>query len=105
MAKRTRRGQARGDDPLFESKPDLPAIDLHGRTLAEAERVVRNRIETLARTHRGALVHIVTGKGRNSIGGAVLQPGIERLLLGPMKVYISRCEPDLDQGGFLLRLR
>ena len=105
MAKRSRRARDGGDEPLFESRPDLPPIDLHRYTLAEAERVVRNRIETLARTHRGALVHIVTGKGRNSIGGAILRPGIERLLTGPLRVHLSRCEPDLDHGGFLLRLR
>lgn len=105
MGKRRRRGRPGGNEPLFESKPDLPPIDLHRHTLVEAERVVRNRIETLARTHRGALVHIVTGKGQNSSAGPVLRPGIERLLQGPLKVYISRFESDLDQGGFLLRLR
>lgn len=105
MGKRRREGRSGADEPLFESKPDLPNIDLHRHTLAEAERIVRNKIEALARTHRGAIVHIITGKGRNSSAGPVLRPGIERLLLGPLKVYIGRCEPDLDQGGFLLRLR
>jgi DNA-nicking Smr family endonuclease len=105
MAKRSRRNQPREDEPLFESQPDLPPIDLHRHTLAEAEKIVRDRIQTSARSRSGGLVHIITGRGRNSVGDPVLGPGIHRLLAGSLAVHIRRLEPDLDGGGFYVLLR
>lgn len=93
-----------GHDRLLDVRPRA-TLDLHGDTAADAERRVRDFILTHARVSRGAVVHIITGKGRGS-GGKPVLPGVVRRVLSSDTVarYVSEWDRDLDEAGFLVRL-
>jgi len=97
--------------PSFDSYDDLlgarvvTELDLHGRTQLEAERDVRSFIATAARAHPGAVVRIITGKGRNSPGRARLPSTVRRLLNGELTPYCADWDVDVDEGAVLVRLR
>lgn len=100
----------RNRQPRFDSRDDLldgagATLDLHGRTAAEAQAMVRAFIAMQARTARGSVVHIITGKGRGSADGAVLRPVVAAELRGSCARYIASQSPDVDDGGFVVRLR
>ncbi|HKI93793.1 MAG TPA: Smr/MutS family protein [Gemmatimonadales bacterium] len=99
----------RTGDPLFDATP-VATLDLHGFTAAEAERAVVNVVRTTARRHPGGVVHVITGKGRGSgggsgRGGSVLRPLVKRLLTGELKPLIGDFARDLDEGGWLVRVK
>jgi DNA-nicking Smr family endonuclease len=100
----------RNRQPQFDSRDDLldgaaATLDLHGRTAAEARPMVRAFIASQARTARGSVVHIITGKGRGSPHGAVLRPAVAAELRGSCARFIVSHSPDVDDGGFVVRLR
>lgn len=105
MKKRNRNATPRRDpfEPL-DGAIDA-ALDLHGDRADEARtRVVR----FLAEAHRrkpGALVHVITGKGRGSARGPVLKGAIRSLLRADTVKEVAAWGPDLDGGGYLIRLR
>jgi DNA-nicking Smr family endonuclease len=89
-------------DPLEGTPADT--LDLHGCRASEAAAAVRAFVQRARRRTPGALVHVITGRGRNSPNGPVLKPTVKRLLESgslPVKTWGE----DLDEGGFLLRLR
>ncbi len=104
MSKR-RRSRLQFDDGDDLLDGDAAVLDLHGRTAQEARRLVRDFIATRARSVRGGLVHIITGKGRHSPNGSVLQPAVKTELAGACASFIAVCSPDIDEGGFRVRLR
>ncbi len=55
-------------------------LDLHGSSAREAEIQVYNFLQRHARTSRGKVIHIITGKGTNSDGPPVLPGLVARLL-------------------------
>ena len=57
------------------------------------------------RKQRGELIHIITGKGRHSPDGAVLKGAVKTLLKGDLAPMIKAFGPDLDEGGYLVRVR
>jgi len=61
-------------------QPVVATLDLHGRTAAEAERLVRDFILTSTRGASGQVVRIVTGKGTGSAGKPVLLPLVRQWL-------------------------
>ncbi|MGQ0649762.1 MAG: Smr/MutS family protein [Gemmatimonadaceae bacterium] len=85
--------------------PVTQTLDLHGAGAAEARTIVKRFIETAARHSPGALVHVITGKGRGSAGGAVLKPVVRGLLAGDLARLTVEWALDADGGGFLVRLR
>ena len=101
----------RSRQPQFDSRDDLldgsgATLDLHGAGAAEARAAVRAFIATQARTARGSVVHIITGKGRGSSHGAVLRPAVAAELRGPACApLIADWSRDTDDGGFKVRLR
>jgi DNA-nicking Smr family endonuclease len=91
-------------DPLLDARPEA-TLDLHGDTALEAERTTHDFIATHARVSGGSIVHVITGRGRGSTGRPVLPGAVLRVLRGSAKQFIADFERDLDDGGFLVRLR
>ena len=81
------------------------ALDLHGRTASEAREMVRSFLALSARRWPGSVVHIITGKGRGSVGRPVLRGAVAGMLRGELAPRIADWERDIDEGGFLVRLR
>ncbi len=94
-----------GHDALLDVQPRA-TLDLHGDTAADAERRVRDFILTHARISRNEVIHVITGRGRRSRGRPVL-PGVVRRVLSSDAVarHVSEWDRDLDEAGFLIRLR
>jgi DNA-nicking Smr family endonuclease len=105
MAKRRRATEppANPFDPL--DGPVAQTLDLHGAGVADARTSVKRFIESAARHSPGALVHVITGKGRGSQGGPVLKPVVRQLLAGELDRLTRDWAADPDGGGFLVRLR
>lgn len=105
MAKRRRATErpANPFDPL--DGPVAQTLDLHGAGVADARTSVKRFIESAARHSPGALVHVITGKGRGSQGGPVLKPVVRQLLAGELGRLTRDWAADPDGGGFLVRLR
>ncbi|MGD0484436.1 MAG: Smr/MutS family protein [Gemmatimonadales bacterium] len=91
-------------DPLLDA-PVHAALDLHGCTAAAARGLVRSFVESAARSAPGAVVHVITGKGRGSAGGPVLRGAVAALLRGELAPRVADWGRDVDEGGFLVRLR
>ena len=109
MARKKKRGGVRhpqfgffGD--LLDATP-VATLDLHGDTAMEAQRRVRDFILTQSRIARGQVVHIITGRGRGSRGGPVLPGVVRKLLDGEVSRFVQEFDRDLDEAGFLVRLR
>jgi DNA-nicking Smr family endonuclease len=84
--------------------PIADTIDLHGFTAAQAIPMVEAFVRRVRRREPGALVHVVTGRGRGSPGRPVLKPKI-RTLLKNGTLPVAHWGEDLDGGGYLLRLQ
>jgi hypothetical protein len=91
-------------DPLLDATPRA-TLDLHGDTAADAERRVADFIRTQARVRPGQVVHVITGKGRGSAGRPVLPGAVRRVLAGDIARFVADWDKDLDEAGFLIRLK
>lgn len=100
------RRQPRWDpfDPLLDAEP-VATLDLHGFTAMEAERAVTNFITTWRGRAAGEVVHIITGRGRGSRGRPVLRGAVKRFLAGDIARFVDEFHLDLDEGGYLVRLK
>jgi len=58
-----------------------------------------------ARSKRGGVVHIITGKGKGSESEAVLRPLVAAELRGACAPYVADWSRDTDDGGYIVRLR
>src|SRR5207253_8818319 len=65
-------------DPLLDARAD-GELDLHGFGAIEARSAVRAFLESWRRRKAGAVVHIITGKGKGSAGGPVLRGLVKTL--------------------------
>lgn len=93
-----------GHDPLLDARPRA-TLDLHGDTALQAERRVRDFIVAHAQISRGQVLHVITGKGRGSGGRPVLPAAVRRVLSGDVARFVAEWDRDLDEAGFLIRLR
>ena len=104
-----RRGKT--SHPAFDSRDpllDAPAdgeLDLHGFGAIEARSAVRAFLESWRRRKAGAVVHIITGKGKGSAGGPVLRGLVKTLLQGELRGMVSECGLDDGEGGYRVRVR
>lgn len=93
--RRQLRKLARGDCPIQDT------LDLHGRTLAEAESAVRHFIQR-ARHQRRRYVCVITGVGHHSPEGAVLKPRIcDALRANPAVLGFTPAPPAKGGKGAL----
>jgi DNA-nicking Smr family endonuclease len=84
--------------------PVADTLDLHGMTWSEAEPAVVAFLNRVRKRQPGALVHVITGKGRGSPGRPVLKTRV-RTLLKAGGLPVEAWGTDLDGGGFLIRLQ
>lgn len=91
-------------DPLLDARP-AATLDLHGDTALQAERRTHDFIVTQARIAPGGVVHIITGRGRGSAGRPVLPGAVRKTLRGSAAQFVADFDRDLDDGGFLVKLR
>lgn len=105
VAKRTssRRPPRDPFDPL--DGPVAESLDLHGFRVDEARPILPTFMETSRRRSPGGLVHIITGKGRNSPAGPVLKRLVGRLLRANQLPHVEAWGRDLDDAGYLIRLK
>jgi DNA-nicking Smr family endonuclease len=90
---------------LLDATP-VATLDLHGDTGEQAARRVRDFLRTQARVSPGQVVHIITGRGLGSRGRPVLPGVVRKTLRSPeMKKLVRESDRDLDDAGFLVRLR
>lgn len=94
-------------DPVRTLHGTFPeeTIDLHGLSAAEAEIRVRGFIERWARSRSGAVVRIITGKGRRSAGEAVLRKQVQAMLDGELGRSVKDSVLEAGGGSFLVRVR
>ncbi len=102
--RRSRKGARARSEDLYEIRPDFEC-DLHGHTVESALRKVRNDLATFRRRKAGAVVHVITGKGSGSTGPARIRPAVGKALSGELASLIDGFERDIEDGGFLVRLK
>ncbi len=66
---------------------------------------MRDFVQTHARVSSGQVVHLITGRGLGSRGAPVLRGRVRTLLDGDLSRFVAEREMDLDEGGWLVRLR
>ncbi|HEX9892697.1 MAG TPA: Smr/MutS family protein [Gemmatimonadales bacterium] len=86
-------------DPL--DGPITDELDLHRMTAPEAKAAVTGFVR---RAPKGALLHVITGKGRNSAGGPVLRNTIRAMLRAGSMPQVRAWASDDNEGGFLIRI-
>jgi DNA-nicking Smr family endonuclease len=101
----------RGKQPTFDSRDPLQdaradaELDLHGFGASDAGLAVRAFLEIWQRRKPGAVVHIITGKGRGSAAGPVLRGLVAGMLKGALASLVADWAPDDAGGGFRVRVR
>ena len=80
-------------------------LDLHGLGGIEARSAVRAFLDGWRRRKTGAVVHIITGKGKGSTGGPVLRGLVKSLLQGELRGLVAEWGLDDGEGGYRVRVR
>src|SRR5262245_2965360 len=100
-----------GKHPVFDSSDDLhdrrpdAELDLHGFTATEVGSAVRAFLDSWRRRKPGAIVHIITGKGKGSQSGPVLRGVVKNLLQGELRSMVARWDLDDGEGGYKVQVR
>lgn len=108
MGKRKKK-KAGGRPPEFGFFGDLldatptATLDLHGDTALEARRRVKDFVTTHARISKGKVIHIITGRG--SGGRPVLPGAVRKALSSEIGRFVEEFDKDLDEAGFMVRLK
>src|SRR5258705_3611984 len=85
-------------DPLLDARADAE-LDLHGLGAIEARSAVRAFLEGWRRRKSGAVVHIITGKGKGSASGPVLRELVKTLLERELRAMVQQSQLDDGAGG------
>ena len=91
-------------DPLLDARADAE-LDLHGLGAIEARAAVRAFLESWRRRKAGAVVHLITGKGKGSASGPVLRGLVKTLLQGELRALVAEWGLDDGEGGYRVRVR
>ncbi len=83
----------------------MATLDLHGFTASEVPLALSTFFSSWRRRDKGALVHVITGKGKGSAGRPVILPRVRRMLSEEFHGIVASFEPDETGGGFLVRLK
>ena len=103
--------RSRGRHPVFDSSDPLldaavdDELDLHGDTASEATARVRTFLANWQRRKPGAVVHIITGRGKGSANGPVLRGHVKTLLQGELRSMVAEWRPDDANGGYRVKVR
>jgi DNA-nicking Smr family endonuclease len=103
--------RGRGRHPVFDATDSLldaraeAELDLHGFSAAEAPAAVRAFLESWQRRKAGAVVLIITGKGKGSPNGPVLRGLVKRLLQGELYPLVKEWRLDDGEGGYRVKVR
>src|SRR5256886_15913550 len=90
---------------LFPYTTLFRSLALRGFGAIEARSAVRAFLESWRRRKAGALVHIITGKGKGSADGPVLRGLVRTLLQGELRGMVSEWGLDDGEGGYRVRVR
>lgn len=91
-------------DPLLDAPLD-GELDLHGYTTMEVPSAVRTFLQTWQRRKSGAVVQIITGKGKGSANGPVLRGLVKNVLQGELRAMVGEWRLDDGEGAYTVRLR
>lgn len=80
-------------------------LDLHGLRAADAERRVASFLEARARSHRGEVVKIVTGRGSRSEGPEVMRDLVRGLITEDLAHLVADWGIGTGGGAYLVELR
>ena len=107
MTRRRRRRTRSADQPRLGDRalPPVATLDLHGFGASEVPLALSTFFSSWQRRAKGALVHVITGKGKGSAGPPVIRPRVRRLLSEEFHDIVASFEPDETGGGFLVKLK
>ncbi len=85
--------------------PPAAEFDLHGQTVREATDNAERFLTAQARARPGAVVRLITGRGRSG-GGAPIRTRVRTLLrrLKEQGRLVGAYEMEVGEGSFLVRL-
>jgi bifunctional DNA-binding transcriptional regulator/antitoxin component of YhaV-PrlF toxin-antitoxin module len=66
---------------------------------------VKDFVTTHSRISRGKVIHLITGRGLGSRGRAVLPGAVRKALSAEVSRFVEEFDRDLDEAGFLVRLK
>ena len=106
MTRRRRRTRSHNKPPPGgRALPPVATLDLHGFPASEVPLALSTFFSSWRRRDKGALVHVITGKGKGSAGRPVIRPRVRRLLSEEFHDVVASFEPDQTGGGFLVKLK
>lgn len=91
-------------DDLLDARPEA-SLDLHGFSALEVPSAVRSFLDSWRRRKPGAIVHIITGKGKGSQHAPVLRGLVKSLLQGELRSMVARWDLDDGEGGYKVQVR
>ena len=89
---------------VFDSRISA-TLDLHGMDAAQAREAVERALRGKGGARPGEVVQSITGRGRGSALRPVLRPLVGRIIEGEMGRRVAEFSKDLNEGGYLVRLR
>lgn len=90
-------------DTLLDAKA-AATLDLHGFSAGEVEPALKAFLDTWKVRMPGAVVHVITGRGRGSKGAPTIKPLVRRLLREFPAGTIREWALSHDEGGYRVRL-
>ena len=90
----------------WAERPAEASFDLHGQTVAEATANAERFLRAQAKARPGAVVRVITGRGRAG-GGAPVRTRVRTLLraLREKEAVVRHFVLEESEGSFLIRLR
>ncbi len=94
-----------GEPRTLHGRAVAARLDLHGMDARTAERRVASFLESKARTHRGEVVKIVTGKGTRSGGREVMRQLVLDALTDSSAHHVADWGIETGGGAYLVEIR
>jgi DNA-nicking Smr family endonuclease len=89
----------------WSDRPPVSTYDLHGQTVSEAAVNVEQYLRAQAKARPGAIVRVITGRGRTG-GGAPIRTRVRTLLRGlrDQRTVVRDFVLEATEGSYLVRL-